>query len=251
MSGRLRRTLGLGVAIALVIGCSLDAYAQTDNVPRRKPRLEKPAPLALSPQHTTTRRLSGTAFFVDEAGHMLTARHAVENCSQVTVVKEGIYIRGRVQARDSRYDLALLSVSRTYGLAAVFPQTTTSRANDMVFAGAYDMLAGLSLNGGVLSNARVTSSLGGSEEGHIAIDSDVVFGASGAPVLDGRGLVQGLISRRTQANRVLAVGAPEMKAFLASNGVRFVQDDRPQLAGTASRARRAASLSAKVTCVQN
>lgn len=95
------------------------------------------------------------------------------------------------------------------------------------------------------------NSLGGSEAGHLVIDSPVSFGASGAPVLDRNGLVQGVVSRRTTVNRVLAVGAAEAKAFLSSQGVRIEQDDRPQLSGSTSRGSRAASLSAQVTCQQS
>ncbi len=105
--------------------------------------------------------------------------------------------------------------------------------------------------GGTLANATVVSSYGGSEAGYLVIDSTVTFGASGAPVLDSRGLVEGVISRRTMVNRVLAVGAAESKAFLVSNGIHFDQDDRPQIAGGGSRANRAASISARVTCLQN
>jgi hypothetical protein len=79
----------------------------------------------------------------------------------------------------------------------------------------------------------------------------VTFGASGAPVLDSRGLVEGVISRRTMVNRVLTVGAAEAKAFLIGNGVHVEEDDRPQIAGGSSRANRAASISARVTCLQN
>lgn len=121
------------------------------------------------------------------------------------------------------------------------------RRNDMVFAGAYDTLAGSLVGGGVIANSRVT---GGAEADHLAIDSPVTFGASGAPVLDGLGLVQGVISRRTSSDRVQAVGAAAAKTFLSANGVRFDQDDRPQISGSASRAQRAASISVRVTCTQ-
>jgi hypothetical protein len=94
-------------------------------------------------------------------------------------------------------------------------------------------------------------SSGGTEAGYLAIDSNVTFGASGAPVLDGRGLVQGVISRRTGFGHVLAVDAVQAKAFLVANNVAFDEDDRPQIAGSASRANRAASISARVTCLQN
>jgi serine protease Do len=213
--------------------------------------METAKPLALRPHTTNARVLNSTGFFVDEAGHLLTARHAVENCTRVIVAKETHRIIARVVAQSSRYDLALVKVAKTLGLAAVFPRSVTASANDMVFAAAYDTLPGLPSSGGVLANARVTSSFGGSEAGHLVIESPVTFGASGAPVLDKNGLVQGVVSRRTTINRVLAVGAGEAKSFLAANGVRVDEDDRPQLAGSASRAHRAASISAHVTCLQD
>ncbi|MDQ8728077.1 serine protease [Bradyrhizobium sp. LHD-71] len=207
--------------------------------------------MALPPQAPVQRQLKSTAFFVDGAGHMLTARHAVENCARVVVVKEGHRVLASVVAQSSRHDLALLKAPKTLGLAAVFPRSVVASPNDMVFAGAYDTLPGLRVGGGVLANARVTTSSGGSESGHLAIESSVTFGASGAPVLDRNGLVQGVISRRALPNRVLAVGVAETTSFLTASGVRIVQDDRPQLAGSASRAHRAASISATVMCLQN
>jgi S1-C subfamily serine protease len=182
---------------------------------------------------------------------MLTAGHAVVDCGRVVIAKEQWRVSARVVATSTRYDLALLKVQRTLGLAAVFPRKAAVGTNDMVFAGSYDTLAGLRSYGGVLANARVVSSFGGSEDGHLVIDSPVTFGASGAPVLDKNGLVQGIVSRRTMVNRVLAVGAAEAKSFLAANGVRVEEDDRPQIAGSGSRAHRAASLSARITCVQD
>ena len=195
------------------------------------------------------REKSGTAFFVDDSGHMLTARHAVEDCARLVVAKEGRVVPARNMALSPRFDLALIKVPKTLGLAAVFRRNGAPSVNDMMFAAAYDKLPAMMTRGGVLANATVAP--GGGEAGHLAIDSTVTFGASGAPVLDSRGLVEGVISRRTRIDRVLAVGAAEAKAFLTGNGIRFDQDDRPQIAGGAARANRAASISARVTCLQN
>lgn len=62
-SDRLKAVL-LAAFLALVIG---PVEAQTS-----KPQEQAPA---------INRQLTGTAFYVDETGHMLTARHAVENCA--------------------------------------------------------------------------------------------------------------------------------------------------------------------------
>ena len=236
----------LGVLSATV---PLSALAQFQPPPRP---VGAPTPLVHTSEAPAIRReKSGTAFFVDGSGHMLTARHAVEDCVRVVVAKEGRAAWARVVALSPRFDIALIDIKRTWGLAAVFPRSVTVAASDMVFAAAYDTLPGMVGRGGMIANSTVAPSMGSGEAGHLAIDSTVTFGASGAPVLDGRGLVEGVVSRRTSINRVLAVGAAEAKAFLAANGVRVEEDDRPQIAGSASRANRAASISAHVTCLQN
>lgn len=181
---------------------------------------------------------------------MLTARHAVADCARVLVFKEGRVVAARVIALSARYDLGLIKVPRTLGLSATFPRGDAAAANEMVFAAAYDTLAPTLRQGGALANATVMPALGGGEPGHIVLHTAITFGGSGAPVLDSRGLVEGVVSRRTGPDRVLAVGAPEAKAFLTAEHVRFFQDDRPQMSATGSRAHRAASISARVTCLQ-
>lgn len=180
---------------------------------------------------------------------MPTAHHAAEGCTRIVVVKEGRAVAARVVALAPCVDLT--PVPKAMGLAAVFPRNVTATVNDMVFAAAYDALPPMTARGGTLANATATRSDSGSEAGYLAIDSNVTFGASGAPVLDSRSLVEEVISRRTTISRVLAVGAVEAKAFLVGNGIRLEEDDRPQIAGGASRANRAASISTRVTCLQN
>jgi S1-C subfamily serine protease len=100
------------------------------------------------------REKSGTAFFVDDVGHMLTAGHAAVDCSRLVVAKEGHVVAARVIAVSSQFDLALIQVARTLGLSAVFPRSTKATANDMMFAGAYDTLPAMTARGGTLANAR-------------------------------------------------------------------------------------------------
>jgi S1-C subfamily serine protease len=178
---------------------------------------------------------------------MLTARHAADDCVNLVVAKEGRAVAAHLVALSPSADLALLKVSRTLGLAAVFPSHVVASGHDMVFASAYDKLQA---SRGLLANATVAASPA-TGAAALEIDSDVTFGASGAPVLDGRGLVQGVVSRRIATGRVLAVSAGDAKAFLGANSVRFEQDDRSQLSGAGSRADRAASISARVICLQN
>lgn len=180
---------------------------------------------------------------------MLTARHAVEDCARVVIAKEGRSFAARVVALSPREDLALLKVPKTLGLAAVFPRNSSPATSDLMFAASYDNLPGMIAGGGTLANAVVADRRNGS--GTLELESNASFGTSGAPVLNSRGLVEGVVSRRRMINRVQAVGTTEAKAFLASHSVRPSEDDRPQIAGGGSRAHRAASISARVTCLQN
>lgn len=246
-----RAPAGAGLLAVILIAAPLVVVVSAQPLaPAQPPRtLEPPKALALPPAGPTIRRqLTGTGFFVDEHGHLLTARHVVEGCARVMVVKEARHAPARLVAVSARQDLALLKTHKTLGLSAVFPSTVGTAPSDMLFAGGYDQLAGLQIGGGVIANAQVT---GFADNGTLAIDAAVTFGSSGAPVLDRFGLVQGVISRRTAADRVLAVRAGEAKAFLTAQGVRITQDDRPQIAGAASRAHRAASISARVLCLQS
>ncbi len=211
-------------------------------------RMDTPKPLSLPRPAETPRQQTGTTFFVDDTGYMLTARHAVAACTRILVFKEGRAMSAHVVALSNEVDLGLIKATRTLGLSAVFPRSQTPAPSDMVFAAAYDNLQGMIAHGGVMANAMVSTN---SERGYIAIDSDVTFGASGAPVLDSRGLVQGIISRRVAANHVLAADAEEAKRFLIANGVAVHEDDHAQIASSASRANRAASISARVTCLQD
>lgn len=238
-------------AVAVVISAATPAQSQFLLPARNEvPSLSPPKPLTRADLPPVERgERAGTGFFVDDLGHLLTARHVVQGCGRIVVQKEGRSMTARLVAMSTPYDLALLRAQKTRGIAAVFPRTVTSSINSMVFAADYATLSTMVTRGGTLANASVSKISGGEEAGHIAITSTVTFGASGAPVLDSRGLVEGVISRKTGVNRVLAVGAEGAKSFLASSNVRPQEDDRPQLSGSASRAHRAASISARVVCL--
>jgi S1-C subfamily serine protease len=62
---------------------------------------------------TITREKSGTAFFVDDFGHMLTAGHAAVDGARLVVAKEGHVVGARVVAVSSQFDVALIQVGRT------------------------------------------------------------------------------------------------------------------------------------------
>lgn len=238
------------LTLAWVLVAADKALAEPWSLLPAPARIDTANPLSLPPSSSGTVR-RGTGFFVDGAGHMLTARHAVANCARVTIDKEGRALTAHVVALSQRYDLALLKVARTLGIPAVFSRHPGPRISEMAFADAYNKLPNMLTRDGTLANSVIGMNPGSAQVGHVVLRSEITFGASGAPVLDSRALVAGVVVRKNGHGLVAAVGAAESKAFLSDHGVRFFEDDRAQLAVTGSRAHRAASISARVTCLQH
>lgn len=191
------------------------------------------------------RELFATGFVVDRQGLVLTVAHAVEGCATLYVVKGDRTLAARVKARSTSSDLALLEVGAILAPPAVFAAGSVA-GNAGVFAVGYRDLPRMLADGGGLFNAVLLAS--DDERAEIALVSDADHGSSGAPVLDGKGLVLGVVSRRTSADRVFAVGGGAVRAFLATQGVETDTDTRPQLDAFQDRARRAATISVGIRC---
>jgi S1-C subfamily serine protease len=192
--------------------------------------------------------LSSTGFFVDNDGHLLTARHAATDCAQLYVAKEDRVLKAKLVASSATHDLAMLKIAETLGLPAVFTRSSKLAAHDMVFAAGYEALQDVLAQGGALSNAIVADGDPQGPDAEIELVSDATYGASGAPVLGSTGLVIGMITHRGLEGRVFATSADEIKAFLAASHLAYDEDDRPQLGTLQDRAHRAETISANVLC---
>jgi S1-C subfamily serine protease len=235
---RTRRRIGLGglalLMLSAVLGCA--------------------APVATGgagglAAGSALRGVSATAFGVDGAGHLLTAAHAVASCRSLFVTKAGRVVAAEVVARSDDHDVALLKVPYPLGPPATL-HAAPAVPSGMVFVARYDGLAALADTGGGLFNAVLMRA----EDGLADIDlvSDAGSGTSGAPVLDGGGLVVGMmIARRPGANRAVALSAEVLRAFLDAQGVETPVGAAPQMAPFQDRAARAATLSAGLRCYRD
>jgi Trypsin-like serine proteases, typically periplasmic, contain C-terminal PDZ domain len=176
-----------------------------------------------------------TGFFVDGRGHVLTARHAVDGCRGVYLLRPGLVIPLTVVAADDATDLALVRAPETLGEAGAFAPDPPPTDGQAVFTASYADLLGHDIDG-VLANGRVPARARAADGTVFPISSAAGAGTSGAPVVDRRGLVIGVVFARrhpTGAGRRLGIAAPLMavegnraKAFLADHGV--VPEDRAQ-----------------------
>jgi serine protease DegQ len=209
--------------------------------------------------------VNASGVFLNDAGEVLTARHAVANCHSLFVVKDGRAVEATVRVLSPDLDVAVLRSTLKPYLSATFAQTTTAPAGSTgVFTEAYSLLQRMPDRASVLSNAMT---IPGSED--MQLLSDAQPGASGSAVLGAGGLLLGVVveriaaapgstglmlsrspnaSRPVGATRVRAVTAARIKNFLRDNGVAFSESDTPQLGPLQSPAARAATLSVGVLC---
>jgi len=237
-SKRLLRSAAIGVLCAVLGACALSPT-------------ERNEPLATVLPARGLMQLTSTGFFVDRAGHVLTAGHAVEGCRRILVTQNGETLEASLVARSKVKDLALLQVDRTLGSPAVFARETDVAKPELAFAAGYQTLPRLLAEGGALSNAVVTNSREPRGlQSDLELISDASFGTSGAPVLGATGLAIGVVTHKASTGKVMAANGENAKAFLIDGGIAIQQDDKPQLSAMQDRAAFAAAMSVTVACPQ-
>ena len=202
--------------------------------------------------------------FLNTAGEVLTARHAVTGCTRLFAVKDGRVVQARVRAVSGESDLAVISTTLTPYLSATLIQTPPSTANSIgVFTEAYGPLQKMPDRARVLSNAITVPSNDG-----MLLLSGAKPGASGSAVLNGSGLLLGMVVERISSGvgngvngkalnataqassmtQIRAVTAAQIRDFLRASDIAFSQSDAAQLAATQSAAARAMTLSVGIIC---
>lgn len=210
--------------------------------------------LAIGMPHRYEMASNATGFFIDMEGTVLTARHAVQGCQNLYTLKDGRVARAELVAASKETDLALVKSAIEPYLAAVFATDTAVRGSRPVFAAGYDALRHMKDRAKVLYNGFALDRSARTEEVRFMLFSGAAHGASGSPVLNGEGLVVGLVARRETAGAlsgqsvVVAVSGSAIKAFLRQAGVAFRESDRAEIGPLQARAPRAATLSVGILC---
>ena len=203
----------------------------------------------------------GTGFFVNQAGDVVTARHVVEGCNAVSLIKDGRSAPALVKNSSGSFDIAVLHSPMKPSVAAVFAKSTALERGDPVFAESYAVLRRMPDAAATLYNGFVHAAAS-AEADHIAISSQAGHGSSGSPVLDEDGLVIGLIDERVSGygtttvaaspssadNFVVALSGKAIKSFLVASGVAYEETAEAQLAPFQSDAVQAAAMSVAVVC---
>jgi S1-C subfamily serine protease len=170
---------------------------------------------------------SGTGFYVDTQGHLLTNAHVVEGCVEIGVLKEGGIEPSRVLQVDPELDLALVEAVPTGGSYAVF-RSSEVEIGEPAYAVGFPLL-------GVLTSINMTngiiSSLTGpaGTENVIQTTASVQPGNSGGPLVDEGGSVIGVVfatgDPTTTQNLGWAIKTDVAVQFLGQAGIGTAQTE--------------------------
>ena len=173
---------------------------------------------------------SGTAFAV-APGLLITNQHVIDGCSFVDVIAANGRHTGSIVDADAQIDLALLRVSGLKG------GTVRLRSPRNVRLGESVMVFGFPLAGAPSSGGNVTpgfvSALRGLKDaaGELQITAPIQPESSGGPLMDGSGLVIGVVREKPVALRSatatgdipqnvnLAISLEVLADFLAKNKI--------------------------------
>jgi serine protease Do len=169
-------------------------------VPDAGPRAA-PMPPTLSPQlpPITAGRIaksSGTGFFINETGAVLTNFHVVASCGAITVTGyDRAAVEARVTATASAIDLAVIHAQMVPPAVAEFSKDPGKAPTDRA------VLVGFSLRGQATTTATLTSvkarqDLLTTEQWRFAFDGKAFPGHSGSPLLNQFGEVVGVVHAR-------------------------------------------------------
>jgi serine protease Do len=175
---------------------------------------------------------SGTGFFVNRQGHVLTNDHVVGECSAVAVLRErGESAIGRVIARDPANDLAVVQADLKPSKVAAF--RIGSRLGEPVAVFGYP-LSDVLASSGNFTLGNITALAGMRDDSrYVQISAPVQAGNSGGPLLDHSGNYIGVVTAKLNALKVaeragdlpqnvnFALKGSVAANFLDTNGIAF------------------------------
>jgi S1-C subfamily serine protease len=202
---------------------------------------------------------SGTGFFINADGFVLTNAHVVNGCSSIVMPGPSGPFSVRLIAKDQTNDLALLKSDLR---PTKFAQLRTGvRLGEQVAAFGYPLLGLLSTTGN-FTLGNVTSLTGLKDDTrYLQISTPVQPGNSGGPLLDASGNFVGVVSAKLNALLVMlgtngdipqnvnfAIKSSVAATFLESNGVSFSTGTLGATSPSADLADMAKAISMPVLC---
>ncbi|PKR88371.1 hypothetical protein CXZ10_15245 [Pleomorphomonas diazotrophica] len=162
--------------------------------------------------------VTGTGFFVNGDGYLLTNAHVVERCEDA-MVRHGVsgVMPAAIVARERTNDLAILKVDATAVAFGKFRGSPQIRLGDSVVVFGYP-LAGLLSSTGNLSMGLVSALTGtGDDVSKLQISAPVQSGNSGGAVVDQSGHVVGIVVAKSNYQDRGTAEKPDIEVIQNAN----------------------------------
>jgi S1-C subfamily serine protease len=176
---------------------------------------------------------SGTGFFVNAGGHILTNAHVIAGCRKVQIYHDGAKFDAKVSAKDTKTDLAALQTDRKPKTYAKFSPRKLSGLGTEVITFGFP-LAGFLSSSGVLTKGNIASLTGLADNiVQMQITNPIQPGNSGGPVIDHFGNVTGVVVSKVNAIKLakltgdiaqnvnFAIKSAIAKSFLEAIGIEY------------------------------
>lgn len=182
-------------------------------------------------RYTIVHYTSGTGFFVDRDGHIVTNAHVVEKCKSAAV-SGAVSAPAEVIARDEENDLALLKTAATPpDIAEIRSEYFPIEKNERVVTVGFPGVSGLTTREATVIEPKGPTG----EKQWLQFTSSVTQGNSGGPLLDEGGKVIGVVMAKAELYREnpdagrndlistmdVAIQPSVLRAFLADHHVRY------------------------------
>lgn len=145
---------------------------------------------------------TGTGFFVNQSGSILTNHHVVDGCQSISVkLVGGTSISATVAAMSPENDLALVQAEvRPESFARFRPPQSPAQMGEEVIAFGFPLMGLLSSQGN-LTRGDITATTGLRDDiRFLQISAPIQPGNSGGPLLDSAGRVVGIVTAKPTAS---------------------------------------------------
>ncbi|RDK02207.1 S1 family peptidase [Paraburkholderia lacunae] len=163
---------------------------------------------------------SGTAFFVTQAGEMLTSGHVVRGCERIEIwPNDASSLPATLVSIDDQLDVALLATHHKVSRVAVFAGEPV-RKNGSVFTIGFGLTPSSPLVP-VITRGRAAGTARANGHLLLVVRAALHEGNSGGPVIDERGLLVGMVVGRyvDRLDLGVVVRASELAKFLGTTRV--------------------------------
>ena len=186
-----------------------------------------------TPTETAEQVGTGTGFFIDNEGLILTNKHVVLGCETVKVTHSSRTVTSDFIQPDNLQDLALIKAEMQPRAVAFFRSGRGIRPGDSVYAYGFPLQGILASDAGITAG-NVSNLAGiGDDRSLLQITAPIQPGNSGGPLLDETGNVVGIVVGKLDSlviatltgdipqNVNFAINATEARKFLDSYGIDY------------------------------